>query len=77
MAPLVLRNRHVYVSPGLAAYIVSLIGTSQSGVSGKYIVAHELAHVHEHCFRNRVLPNTLLNFRIPKAENAFLYNVAD
>ena len=77
MAPLVLRDGQVMSHLVLAAYIVFLIDTPQEGVSGKYIVAHELAHVHEHYLRNRVLPDTLLKVRIPRADEAFLYDLAD
>jgi hypothetical protein len=77
MAPLVLRNGQVMSHLVLAAYIVPLIDAPQKGVSGKYVIAHELAHIHEHYFRNRVLPNTLLNIRIPKRDEAFLYDLAD
>jgi len=77
MAPLVLRNNQVVSHLVLAAYIVPLIDSPQKGVSGKYIVAHELAHIHEHYFRNLLLPDTLLNIRIPKRDEAFLYDLAD
>jgi hypothetical protein len=77
MAPLVLRNGQVMSHLVFAAFVVPLIDAPQSGVNGKYIVAHELAHVHEHYFRDRVLPNTLLRIRIPKADEAFLYDLAD
>lgn len=77
MAPLVLRNGEVLSHLVLSAFLVPLINTPQSGVNGKYIIAHELAHVHEHYFRNRVLPNTLLKVRIPKRDEAFLYDLAD
>lgn len=77
MAPLVLRNDQVMSHLVLPAYIVPLIDSPQMGVNGKYIVAHELSHVHEHFFRNRVLPNTLLKLRIPKRDEAFLYDLAD
>jgi hypothetical protein len=77
MAALVLRNNQVMSHLVLAGYIVPLIDVPQQGVSGKYILAHELAHVHEHYFRNRVLPDTLLTIRIPKRDEAFLYDLAD
>lgn len=77
MAPLVLHNGEVKSHLVLAAYIVPLIDEPQMGVNGKYIIAHELAHIHEHYFRNRVLPSTLLNIRIPKRDEAFLYDLAD
>src|SRR5262249_9757842 len=59
------------------AFIVPLIDTPQLGVSGKYIVVHELAHVHEHCLRDQLLPNTLLKTEITKADEAFFYDLAD
>jgi hypothetical protein len=77
MAPLVLRNGEVLSHLVLSAFLVPLIDTPQSGVSGKYIVAHELGHVNEHHFRNRALPNTLLKVGIPEADEAFLYDLAD
>jgi hypothetical protein len=77
MAPLVMRNGEVMSHLVLSAFIVPLIAAPQSGVDGKYILGHELAHVHEHYFRNRVLPNTLLKVRITKADEAFLHELAD
>lgn len=77
MAPLVMRNGCVMTHLVLSAFIVPLIDAPQSGVSGKYIIAHELSHVHENFFRNRALPNTLLALKIVQPDEAFLFEVAD
>jgi hypothetical protein len=77
MAPLVERNGQVMTHLVFNAFIVPLIDSPQSGVSGKYIVAHELSHVHEHYFRDRLLPNILLKVKIAKADDAVLFDVAD
>src|SRR6266404_695069 len=77
MAPLVLRNGEVKSHLVLSAFIMPLIDAPQAGVDGKYILGHELAHIHEHYFRNKVLPNTLLTTRITKRDGAFLHELAD
>ncbi len=77
MAPLVLRNGEVMSHLVFRAFVVPLIDSPQAGVSGKYIVAHELSHVHEHYFRDRVLPNTLLKVALMKPDEAVLFDAAD
>jgi hypothetical protein len=77
MAPLVLRNGRVMSHLVFNAFIVPLIDVPKLGVSGKYIIAHELSHVHEHYFRDRVLPNILLNVNIAQSDEAVLFEAAD
>jgi hypothetical protein len=77
MTPPVLRNGRVMSHIVLSASVVSLIDTTMLGVSGKYIIAHELSHVHEHFFRDRQLPNTLLNIKIAKPDEAVLFEAAE
>lgn len=77
MTPYVLRNGRVMSHMVLSAAVVPLIDTPILGVSGKYIIAHELAHAHEHYFRDRKLPNTLLNAKITKPDDAVLFESAD
>jgi hypothetical protein len=77
MAPLVRRNGRVMSHLVLAAFVVPLIDAPQMGVSGKYIIGHELSHVHEHYFRDRGLPDVLLNTTITKADEAVLFDTAD
>lgn len=76
MTPYVLRNGRVMSHMVLSAAVVPLIDTPAAGVSGKYIIAHELAHVHEHYFRDRQLPNTLLNVKITEPDEAVLFESA-
>jgi hypothetical protein len=77
MTPYVLRDGRVMSHMILSAAVVPLIDQPISGVSGKYIVAHELSHAHEHYFRDRQLPNTLLNVKITKSDEAVLFEAAD
>lgn len=77
MTPCVLRNGRVMSHMILSAAVVPLIDKPLSGVSGKYIIAHELSHAHEHYFRDRQLPNTLLNVKITKPDEAVLFESAD
>ena len=77
MTPYVLRNGRVLSHMVLSDSVVTLIDTPMLGVSGKYIIAHELSHVHEHYFRDRQLPNTLLNVKITKPDEAVLFEAAD
>ncbi len=60
MSPLVMRDGNVKSHILLSAGIVPLIDSADGGVSGKYLIAHELAHAHEHYFRDKQLPGTLL-----------------
>ena len=46
-------------------------------VSGKYIIAHELAHAHENYFRDRQLPGTLHQQTIFGAQQILLFQLAD
>jgi hypothetical protein len=77
MTPYVLRDGHVMSHMILSAAIVPLIDKPVAGVSAKYIVAHELSHAHEHYFRDRQLPHTLLNMKITKSDEAILFEAAD
>jgi hypothetical protein len=77
MTPFVKRDGKVLSHIVLNAGVVALIDMPANGVSGKYIVAHELAHVHEHYIRDKVLPNTFLRQLIPEPDEAFLFDVAD
>lgn len=77
MTPCVLRDGRVMSHIVLSASIVPLIDAPMLGVSGKYIIGHELSHAHEHYFRDRVLPNTLLNIKITKPDDAVLFETAD
>ena len=49
----------------------------EGGVSGKYIIAHELAHAHENYFRDRQLPGILLQHRLFGAQEILLFQTAD
>jgi hypothetical protein len=77
MTPCVLRDGRVMSHIVLSASVVPLIDAPMLGVSGKYIIAHELSHAHEHYFRDRALPNTLLNIKITKPDDAVLFETAD
>jgi hypothetical protein len=61
----------------LSAGIVPLIDAPEDGVSGKYIIAHELAHAHEHYFRDRQLPGTLLQQTIFGVKEILLFGIAE
>lgn len=77
MTPYVMRNDRVMSHMVLSASVVPLIDTPMFGVCGKYIIAHELSHVHEHYFRDCKLPKTLLNMKITKPDEAVLFEAAD
>jgi hypothetical protein len=61
----------------LSAGIVPLIDSTDDGVSGKYIIAHELAHAHEHYFRDKQLPHTLLQQTIFGGKEIELFQTAE
>lgn len=77
MSPLVKRDGKVLTHIVLSAAVVVLIDTPYEGMSGKYIIAHELAHVHEHYLRDKQLPGTLLQQIIYGADEVFLYVTAE
>ena len=77
MCPLVKRDAKVLSHIVLSAVLVPLIDVPSGGVSGKYFIAHELAHAHEHYFREKYLPGTLLQQPIFGAADIFLYDTAD
>jgi hypothetical protein len=77
MTPCVLRDGKVMSHMVLSTGIIPLIDNPVDGVSGKYIIAHELSHAHEHYFRDKVLPNTLLQQRISDADEIVLFEAAD
>lgn len=77
MTPMVMRDGKVKSHILLSAGIVPLIDAPENGVSGKYIIAHELAHVHEHYFRDRQLPGTLLQQTIFGVQEILLFQIAD
>ena len=77
MSPRVLRNGKVKSHVVLSAAIVPLIDAPQAGVSGKYIIAHELAHVHETYFMDKLLPGLLLQQNIFGGQEIFLFATAE
>jgi hypothetical protein len=77
MAAPVMRNGQAMSHLVLSAFVVPLIDTPMGGVSGKYIIAHELSHVHENYFRDLALPNILLKTKITKPDEAVLFETAD
>jgi len=77
MTPCVLRDGKVMSHIVLSAGIVPLIEKPADGVSGKYIIAHELSHAHEHYFRDKVVPNTVLQHQISAADEIVLFETAD
>jgi hypothetical protein len=77
MAPLVKRDGKVRSHIVLSAAILPLIEAMDSDISGKYIIAHELAHSHEHYFRDNQIPGMLLQQQIFGADEIFLYDTAD
>lgn len=77
MCPLVKRDGKVRSHIVLSADLVPLIDLPSGDVSGKYFIAHELAHAHEHYFRDKQLPGTLLQWRFFGGDEIFLYNTAD
>jgi hypothetical protein len=60
MAPLVCRDGKVMSHVVLNAALLPTLDQPVLGVNGKYSVAHELSHVHEHYCRDQLLPDTLL-----------------
>lgn len=77
MAPLVKRHGKVRTHIVFSAALVALIDEPAGNMSGKYFIAHELAHAHEHYFRDAQLPGTLLQQPIFGADEIFLYDTAD
>jgi hypothetical protein len=77
MSPLVMRDGKVKSHILLSAGIVPLIDSTNDGVSGKYIIAHELAHAHEHYFRDKQLPGTLLQQTISGGKEIALFQIAE
>jgi hypothetical protein len=77
MSALVMRDGNVKSHILMHAGIVPLIDAPEDGVSGKYIIAHELAHAHETHFRDRQFQGTLLQPKIFGAKEILLYQIAD
>lgn len=77
MAPLVRRNGQIMTHLIMSVAVVPLIDNPTLGVSGRYILAHELAHAHEHYWRNKGIPNVLLQHTISAADGRVLYEIAE
>lgn len=77
MTPLVYRNGKVMSHLVLSAVVVPTIEEPTLGVNGKYVVAHELGHVHEHYYRDQILPNTLLQPFDDSRDPIFLFEIAE
>jgi hypothetical protein len=77
MTPVVYRDGKVMSHLVMSAALLPTIGQSLLGVSGKYIVAHELAHVHEHFCRDQILPKTLLEPFSNSRDPVILFQMAE
>jgi hypothetical protein len=61
----------------LSAGVLKMLDQPTNGISGRYIIAHELAHVQEHYIRDQVLPNTLLKRVDAAPDAAVLFCIAE
>lgn len=78
MAPLVLREGKVLSHIMLSAGVLDMLDEEpMDGISGKYVIAHELAHVEDHDARDEILPNTLLRPVDKARDAAVLFSVAE
>ena len=77
MAPMVRRDGRVMSHVVLNASILPTIEQPISGLDGRYLIAHELAHVHEHHCRDQVLPNTLLEPFDDPDDHSVLWQIAE
>ena len=77
MAPMVRRDGRIMSHIVLNASILPTIEQPISGIDGRYLIAHELGHVHEHCCRDRVLPNTLLQPLDDPRDHPILWQIAE